>query len=238
MTAYLTIGLPGSGKSLVNSKLFRRLLRRNMGWYKRTKQIRYVYSNIKVSEKWEKNHPGAAQFVKYWDNPMDLIVLKDVDVIWDEIARHLDSRDWKDLNPKFKKWIQEHDKLGIEIYANSQSPMQVDVMFRRNCEQVYRVYKLFGSRRPSPTKLPVRFIWGLLLIRRLKRVSFGHEEDEEEYEPEFLSFPQFRWIDRRTCEFFDTRQQIDFKYPPFEHIQRFCELHSSGECKHMKVDHL
>lgn len=237
MSAYLTIGLPHHGKSLFSAKEMRRLLRRNLRWLKRTGQVRFVYSNLKVSEKWALKHQEALQLVRYWEDPMDLVVLQDVDIIWDEIARHIDSRDWTNLNPRLKKFIQEHDKLGIDIYANTQSPMQVDVMFRRNCEEIWRITKILGSRRPSPTKPPVRFIWGVCMLRRLKRVSFGKEEDQEEFESELFSIPRFLLIDRQTCEFFDTRQQISNKPTPLEHSERFCpvpncQYHRAGKIMH------
>jgi len=245
MSAYLIIGLPHHGKSLESAKQMRKLLRRNIRWYK--KQVkkwnnnkkykinwtgeepkkRLVYANLKVSEKWlnNKRHELAQSFIRYWDDPMELIDVHDADIIWDEIARALDSRDWANLSPKLKKFIQEHDKVGVDIYANTQSPMQVDVMFRRNCEKIWRVTKLMGSARPSPTKPPTRFIWGICFLRELERVSFGKEEDQEQFKAPFFTlfyFFNLRWIDRATCEFFDTRWRIKGHYPPFEHIERSC----------------
>lgn len=232
MSAYLIIGLPGSGKSLVSAKIMMGLLRRNINWYKKTGKIRYVYSNLKVSEKWKNGHLKANEFVKYWENPMELVGIEDVDIVWDEIARHIDSRDWGNLNPKLKRFIQEQDKVGIDIYANTQSPMQVDVMFRRNCEQIWRVSKLCGSRRPSPTRIPSRIIWGICYLRKLERVSFGKEEDQEEFEPNFWAWPHLRWIDPKTCNFFDTRQKIPYNYPPLEHIKRNCPKCGLEHIKH------
>lgn len=234
MSSYMIIGLPGHGKSFLTARLFKKLLRRNLAWFKKSKQKRLIYSNLIPSEKWQKEHEYANSFIRYWSDPQELVELEDVDIIWDEIARHIDSRAWQTLNPKLKAFIQETDKRGIELYANSQSPMQVDVMFRRNCEQIWRVTKLIGSRRPSATRPPVRVIWGILWVRRLKRVAYGKEEDEEEFEAEIFQFPVFRWIGRNIVDFFVTRQKISVYYPPFEHIERSCrEL----TCNHSKIIH-
>lgn len=237
MSAYLIIGLPHHGKSLESAKQMWKLIRRNAKWEKSTGQLRLIYSNLKISDKFTQKYPEVERYVRYWDDPMELIGKEDIDIIWDEIARHIDSRDWTNLNPKLKKFIQEHDKVGIDIYANTQSPMQVDVMFRRNCEEIYRITKLLGSRRPSPTRPPVSIIWGICILRRLKRASFGKEEQDEEFEPELFAIPNFRWIDRFTCELFDTRQKINAHYPTLEHIERFCEdpnclFHKKGRVSH------
>jgi len=224
MSAYLTIGLPHHGKSVDLAKNFKGLLTRNLRWFKRGLPPRYIYSNLKIKESWIKKHEGKRFLIKYWDNPMELTDLQDCDIIWDEIARHLDSREWEKLHPKVKKFIQEHDKVGCDIYCNTQSPMQVDVMFRRNCEEMWRITRIAGCGRPSPTRPPVRVIWGLYMKRKLARVSFGKEESEEEFEPPMFGIPKFRWVDPDTCSFFDTRQKIQAHYPPLEHIEQSCDV--------------
>lgn len=225
MSSYLFVGRPGHGKSLATAKLFMKLLRRNMAWFKRTGKMRLIYSNMVLTSKWSNNarHSRALEFIRYWSSPMELIGLEDIDVIWDEIARHLDSRNYKELNDKIKTFVQEHDKMGINIYANTQRPNQVDVMFRSNCEDIWRVTKWLGSRRPSPTRIPSRWIWGICILRRLKRESFSKEESDEEYEVEFMSFPRFMWISKYKTDFFDTRQRIIYQHAPLEHILQFCK---------------
>ena len=46
-------GIPGSGKSLWTADKILWLLKRNLKWWKKTGVVRYVYSNIKMSEKIE-----------------------------------------------------------------------------------------------------------------------------------------------------------------------------------------
>lgn len=242
MSTFLIVGLPHHGKSFETAHDFRRLLRRNIKWYKKTGIKRLIYSNLRVSETYFSKYPETREFIKYWENPAELVQIKDADIIWDEIARILDSRNFANLSEKVKAFIQEHDKVGCDIYANTQAPNQVDIMFRRNCEEIWKITKIIGSRRPSPTKPPVKFIWGIFWLRKLKRASFGKEEDQQEFEPQlaFGLIPVFwlRWLDKETCRFYDTRQVIRAKPAPLEHIERFCEdmnckLHHYGKLSHV-----
>lgn len=236
----MTIGLPHHGKSFESARQLIRLIRRNHKWFKKSGIKRFVYSNLVVNEQFFEKNSEFREYIKYWKHPIELVDLQDVDIIWDEIARHLDSRAWDRLSFKIKTLIQEHDKMGIDIYANTQSPMQVDIMFRRNCESIKRIWKIFGSRRPSPTKPAVRFIWGLCQLLELDRSSYSSEESGEKYKLSWwgiLDPGNYRWIDRFTCSFFNTRQQIRGNLPPLEHIERFCEdkmcsLHTLGKVIH------
>lgn len=223
----LDIGLPGHGKSVELAKKFKILLKRNYRWFKRGIPIRYIWSNLMVNEEWFKKGKNEKYrfLIKYWDNPMELIDVKDCDIIWDEIARHLDSRDWEKLHPRIKQFIQEHDKDGNHIYCNTQTPMQVDVMFRRTCHFMWRITRIAGCRRPSRTMPPVRLIWGLYIKRQIARVSFGKEESEEQFETspwDWLKLWNLSWVDPDTCMFFDTHQKIKAHYPPLEHIEQSC----------------
>jgi len=76
-----------------------------------------------------------------------------------------------------------------------------------------------------PQKPPVRIIWGFYIKRQLTRDSFSKEEDEQQFEAStwgFLKFWNLSWVDPDTCNFFDTRQKIDGKIPPLEHIEQSC----------------
>jgi len=241
MSAYLLIGLPGHGKSFLAARQVNTLLWRNYKWYKKTGNIRYVCSNLKINDWFFEKHPDLKEFIRYWSDPRELVDLMDVDVVWDEIARHLDSRMWADMDPDVKALIQENDKIGIDIYANTQSPMQVDIMFRRNCEWIKRVWKLIGSRRPSPTRPAVKYIWGCIIVQKLKRETFHKEEPDEEYEKEWLWMfnpLNYAWIDNLTCKFFNTRQRIiRGVFPPLKHAIRYCEKNDCELHKHGKIIH-
>lgn len=226
MASHEIIGIPDSGKSYYTAVIFKRLLKRNWKWWKKSGKKRKILSNLKVSEKWlnHKSREKYKEFIEIWEDPSELIKRENVDIIWDENATDMESRDWEHLDKDIKSFIQQHDKNGIDIYANTQAPMQVDVMFRRNCKSMVQVTKLFGNRRPHPTKPPVKWIWGLIMIRKLKRVSFSKEEDKQEFEPIawYMMLWAFEWITRDTCEFFDTHQKIYAHTPPLKHVVQTC----------------
>lgn len=225
------VGLPGHGKSLISAKKLRWILFRNWRWYKKTGKIRKIYSNLKLSPVWEKRYPGFLEY--YWD-PIQLVHLEDVDIFIDEVARYFDARDWEKLLPEVKTFLQEHDKVGINIYANTQVPLSVDVAFRRLCENIFCVTKIVGSRRPSPTRLPVKIIWGFVWIRRIKRASFHKEIQDAQFETELFSIPRIAWIGRSACALYDTRQKIrPGAIQPWKHIEKPCEKPGCTTHKHV-----
>lgn len=237
MSIYFIVGLPHHGKSLYSAWKMQKILRRNKRWYKKTGKFRKVYTNlildVKVIDKWK-------DYIVYWNDPLEISKLEDVDIFWDEVARHLDARDWDKLPIALKDFLQQHDKVGVDIYANTQTPMQVDIAFRRLCEGMWHIQKWFGSRRPSHTKPPVSYIWGLCVLRKVKRSSFSKELDMAEYEHEWLGIPfMFLWIDKWLCRWYDTRAKIiQGAYPLYQHIERNCEDIHCVLPAHKRIMHL
>ena len=219
-------GIPGSGKSLWTADKILFLLRRNLRWWKKTGQVRYVYSNIKLSEKVENEYGNLLQ---YWDSPDQLVRLRDVDIVWDEIATHLDATQWMNLSLEVKRFLQQHRKRGIDIYGNTQEFVMIDVAMRRLTQKVYYLNKLFGSRDPSPTRPPVKRIWGLIWIRQVDPLTFDDEGKRKYIGNDFF------WIRRKHIEVFDTRQEIKRgQYPPLKHIVQICE---DPDCEYHRVVH-
>jgi len=220
-------GLPGSGKSVDTAYRALRLLRRNKQWFRKTGQLRKVASNIKFSKRIEDKY---GSYITYWEDPLELCRMKDVDIIWDEIATHLDSTQWQNLPLGVKRFLQQHRKRGIDIFANTQSFKTIDVSMRRLVERLYHLQKLFGSRSPSPTRLPVKFVWGLVLKRLVDPESYEGEKVDYQYK-----MWTFFWLDKKTCEVFNTTQEILIgKYPPLRHMVRECE---DPHCDFQKVIH-
>jgi len=220
-------GLPGSGKSIDTANRAMQLLKRNYRWWKKTGQVRKVISNIKFSEFVEKKY---GSFIGYWDDPLEICAMKDVDIIWDEIATHLDSTQWQNLPLGVKRFLQQHRKRGIDIYANTQSFKTIDVSMRRLVERLYFLQKLFGSRSPSATRPPVRFVWGFVLKRLVDPDSY----EGEKVDYAFKSW-NFFWIDKNAVKVFNTGQEILIgKYPPLRHMIRECE---DPKCDFQKIIH-
>jgi len=230
----IATGLPGSGKSLWTAKVSLELLERNEKlWnkaYKKwsekkyltpedreneTPKARYIYSNIKFSEEIEKKY---GNLVQYWEDPRELVLLRDVDIIWDEVATHLDSTQWANLSLEVKRFLQQHRKRGISIYGNTQEFLMIDISMRRLTQRLYYIVKLFGSPDPSPTLPTVKNYWGLIWIRRVDPLSFDDEGKRKYLSHDFMT------IRKKYVEAYDTRQEIKRGlYPPLKHMEVSCE---------------
>lgn len=241
-------GLPGSGKSLLLADQALWLFNQNKNWFKKANRLhkkgiilyrddqgnpippfpRKVFSNIKfaphIEEKW-------GDYIAYWVDPEELVKVRDADVIWDEVATHLDSTRWADLPLEIKRWLQQHRKYGCNIYGNTQEFLMIDISMRRLTAEVHELHKMFGSRDPSPTRPPVKKIWGLIIKRRVDPLSYDDEGNRK-----YLGWPSFVAIKKRYVSAFDTRQEIPMgQYPPLKHIERKCINYPN--CKHVKLTH-
>lgn len=222
-------GLPGSGKSLKLGQTAIDVLYRNRRWYEKTGIIRPVYTNLKMSPEVEKEFEG---FIVYWTDLRQLTVLRDVDVLIDEVATYFDARLWETLSLEMRRWLAQHRKFGIEIYGTTQDFAQVDKAFRRLTSHLLYLTKLFGSGDISPTKPPPKYIWGMSLLRELDPTVY----DEQKSKFASTGIPRFMFITRARTSVFDTRAEIALsKALPLKHIERECEL---GNCSFHKTQHV
>lgn len=218
-------GAPGNGKSLYTARLAYRLYKRNLKWYKKTGIRRPIYSNLKFSQLFENEAEG---FIFYWSDVSELVRLSDCDVIWDEIATELDSRNFAELSVEMKRFLSQYRKRGIDIYANTQDFSMIDKRARLMISAVYTLNKIIGSRDISTTKPNPKYIWGLILIRRVLNFK---EEDPEKKKYEFI--PSFMLIERHLIDLYDTRQDIPLGKPaPLKHRELYCE---DPNCKYHTV---
>jgi len=221
-------GLPGSGKSLRTAKEILKVLKRNFGYWKKSGIKRELWSNIKISPALEEQYEG---FIKYWEDPEMLVKLRDVDIVWDEIATYLDSTQYANTPLELKRWLQQHRKYGIDIYGNTQDFLMVDIAMRRLTNEVWYCRKMLGSRDKSATRPEVEKPWGLILIRELDSDSFASDKTEYRF-----SGWEFLTIRKKYTDAFDTQQEIrPGKYPPLRHILRAC---ADENCGFEKVVHI
>lgn len=229
-------GLESQGKSLKLAMVAADLLLRNHVWLKKSGVVRPIISNLKFSEEFEKYASDLGIPIKYWVNLDDLVKYEQADIIIDEIGNYFDSRFWQDLSLDVRRWITQGAKCGIEMYGSAQDFAQVDKAFRRLVNSLYEVSKVIGSPRPSPTKPPIKRIWGLCMIKELDPRAY--KEDDKRVVTSFgskIALPRFFFIERRYCEIFDTTQKIERgRYPKLRHEERDCELDS---CSFHKVFH-
>lgn len=239
-------GLPGSGKSLYTADVALQLFRRNKRWYKKETKLydkgifyhhdkegnpippvrRKVHSNIRFAEHIEEEWDD---YIAYWEDPEQLVKMKDVDILWDEVSTHMDSTQWANVPLELKRMLQQHRKRGIDIIGNTQEFLQIDISMRRLVSKVFELHKIIGSRDPSPTRPPVKRIWGLVVKRQVDPLTFDDEGERKYIRSGFFL------IKKKHVYAFDTRQDIQpGKYPPLKHVERNC---IDSNCGHTRIIH-
>jgi len=231
-------GQPGQGKSLYTARKVESLIRRNKKWYVTQQKLglvakkRVIVSNMKFSPAFEKENAG---WFRYWLNLSDLMKERHVDIIWDEIATELDSRNWSLLSDEVKRFLSQYRKRGLEIYANTQDFSMVDGRARIMITSVATLTKVMGSPDPSETRPPPKHIWGLIWIRHVEN---WRETQATKKRYNLLDILNFMPIERRYVEMYDTTQDIEKGVPPpLRHETRYCELHGKA-CGFVRTTHL
>jgi len=208
-------GAPGQGKSLYTAKLIKKLAKRNLKWAVKTGQIRKICTNITLNETFVDDY---REFIHYWKSPTELVQMLDCDVIWDEIATELDSRNFANLPDELKIFLSQYRKRGVDIYANTQDFSMVDARARLMVTRVATLSKMIGSGDPSPTKPPVKRIWGLVAVREVENFKETNPTKKE-----YGWIPSFFFIDRVDIELYDTRQAIFAGQLPIKKLRKQVE---------------
>lgn len=225
-------GPPGQGKSVYTARKAVQLLKRNRRLFTKYGKKRLVASNIKFSADFEAEHRG---WLVYWASLDELIKLRHCDVLWDEIATELDSRNWPLLSADVKIFLSQYRKRGIDIYANTQDFSMVDARARLMITAVKTLKKIAGSPDISTTKPPPKVIWGLVWIRGVQNYK---ETAPEKKKYELLDFFNFMIIEKELTAIYDTTQDIPASPPlAYRHRKRYCELHGIS-CDFSKTEHV
>jgi len=246
-------GLPGAGKSYKLGETLVTILYRNRMYYEKrylawqdymkaadkkripldmriaAPQPRLLYTNLKFKPQVEKEFEG---YIRYWVDLKQLTPLRDCDVAIDEIATYFDARLWETLSLEMRRWLAQHRKFGIEIYGTAQDFAQTDKAFRRLTSDLLYLTKVIGSGDISPTRPAPKYIWGLVMVRRLDPTTY--DEQKSKFQAE--GFPSFMFIGRRGTEIFDTRAEVKMSSAlPLKHIEKECEL---PDCPFHKTIHV
>jgi len=209
-------GPPGQGKSLYTARLTQKLAKRNRKWAEKSGIIRPIRANLYYAPDFLNEFK---EFIFHWERPSDLVQFVDCDVIWDEIATELDSRNFASLSDEVKIFLSQYRKRGIDIYANTQDFSMVDARARLMVTRVATLYKFVGSGDPSPTKPPVKRIWGLIAVREVKNYKETNPAKKE-----YSMIPSFFFIDREDIELYDTRQAIKAGALPPKKLRKYKEI--------------
>jgi len=146
-----------------------------------------------------------------------------VDILWDEIATELDSRNFANLTVELKRFLSQYRKRGVDIYANTQDFSMIDARARLMITRVKTLRKLIGSRDISTTKPPPRFIWGIILIREVE--NFRETDPEKK---KYSLIPSIMLITKDLVSMYDTQQDIPLGRPaPLKHIELCCEFYDT-----------
>jgi len=218
-------GLPGAGKSMMTARILISVLYRNKKYFEKTGIKRKVYHNLSLSLEFKEEFKD---FLEEWSEPTQLIFYRNADVFIDEISTYFDATQWANMPLSVKRWLQQHRKHGVEIYANTQDFGQVDISVRRLTYRLFNLKKVCGSRDISATLPPPRFVWGLITKTSI---------DPKKYDPTLKnveSFPSFLWLSRADISVYDTTAEVlPGKLPPLQHYERVCT-----DCGHVKISHL
>jgi len=227
MSKVIFSGLEGSGKSLKLAMVASEVAFRNAKWLSKSGITRPLWSNMKFSEEFTNYVENELMIpINYWNDLDELIKIENADVFIDEVGNYFDARMWADLSLDVRRWLTQGSKMGVELYGTAQDFAQVDKAFRRLCNDLVHITKVIGSPRPAATKPPVTRIWGICFTRSLD--PQGYDEDKKKFAGSF-SLPGFFFIEKDSCEIFDTSQKIlRSKPPPLKHIDRYCEDNACG----------
>jgi len=236
MSKIIYSGLESSGKSLMLAMRAETVLFRNIRWKEKSGISRPIYTNSPFSERFTEYGKKNGINIYLWKNLDDLILVRDADIFIDEIGTYFDSRFWADLSQDVRRWIQQGAKMGIELYGAAQDFAQIDIAFRRLTSQLFHITKFIGSARPSPTKPPIKRIWGICHMVELDPKNY------DENKKRFTGATLLNWftgwftIQRKYCELFDTRYFLEkSKTMPYKHIEKFCE---NPDCEFHRTLHV
>jgi len=232
MSIIIYTGLPGSGKTVKLAKKASDLLWRNFRWYQKTGIKRRILTNIELNPEVLALYPPG--FVETWQEPEELVKFRHVDILWDEIATHLDSTQWQNVPLELKRWLQQHRKFGIDLFCTTQDFGMVDISVRRLTSELYKLTKIFGSLDISATRPKIKRVFGLVLCRELDPLAYKPESVDKQKRANFWF--SFVWISKKIVNFFDTTQEIKAGgFPKLKHIEREC---ADLDCKYHKVIHV
>jgi len=251
MAITIVTGLPGASKSYDCTLKAEEWIRRNRRWFEKTGVKRPLRSNLVFSDKFTNwandmstlkpkvNPKELDQFtqqwnrerkvLEYWEDPEELPLMNDCDVIWEEMGAHVDSRSWEQLPFELRRWLQQHRHRGVNIYGNCQDFADIDVAVRRLVKDLYYLVKVAGSRDPSPTSLPPKMIWGIVIKMQLVP---AHYDTEKKFKGAmWVGIP---WIKREIVERYSMFNDIKpMKPPPLRHTERKCL-----SCGEVKIKHV
>jgi len=218
MGVYITDGNTGNGKSYLASMDFINLLHRNIRWDLQGKLEvrRMTATNIELNPALLEQY---GEYIIQFKDLDQLTGIREADIIFDDMGWYVNARRWATLPDSVTEWFRTHEHYGCEVYGNCQDFKDIDVSIRKLVKSANHVKKVFGSRRPARSKPKVGKIWGILLVRRMVIDTSEKAAASREY----LGIPRLEFVRKKYCNVYSTLQEFQRgKYPPVEHIARYC----------------
>lgn len=240
---------PGNCKSIEQARLSEKLVKE---YYKIQKRYpflrrRYLFTNqeLNLSNKWFKK-AYAEGLLRFWKEPDQLRYcatpkcflgdslhkLHDCDIFCDEGATIFPATG-RSSGDDMKPWQRElctlHRHYSVRIVLLTVDFMAINITARRVAWDAWMMTKVIGSRDPSPSLPPIKFIWGIYNQRRIdvdllkkdaievrlivKESDKTTENSQEEtkrtiYERiKMIGKPRLHLITRHKCSLYDTLQK-------------------------------
>ena len=244
MSCTLNVGLPSSGKTYNMVTRFHEIVLRNNTWYKKKKiqEPRQVWINQRdISKEFLEKYP----FINIYKDIDEIIYLENCDIFIDEVSNYFDARDYQNLSFDSKIFLSQYKKWGNTIFATTQDPMQVDVLFRKKVTAIRYFSKgIFSTGDPTPTKPKIKnpFAWFLLRPATFKYNDKGDLELLITRNPLFLGI---RWTNKKILNLYNRSEKVQkSETPKLKHYEYYCEHyqqkgHEDKKCfsKPVKLTH-
>lgn len=243
---------PGNCKSMEQARITYKLIREYYKIAKKYPNLRkrFVFTNqLLASEIKHRYIKGRKDlFVKayqdgyllHWNQPEELRYcpikncwksdrvhqLHDCDLLCDEGANLFPAtmRNADDDMPMWMKtMLAQHRHRSIRLVLLTHDFMGINISARRLIWEAWAMEKVIGSRDPSPSLPPVRFIWGLYSRRKIDpdlarkeasdvklliKTEKGKSSDEKNDRMKLIGVPRYRYISRFKASLYDTLEDV------------------------------
>lgn len=220
-------GLESAGKSQLMAVHAEKIYRRNVKWIKKRNKLGLEF----VPRTMAFDSPMSKEFITRIENwgmrylffrdLEEILPLDETDIFINEINKFFPARGSDGLTRDQAEFLSQGAKDGVDIYFCSQDFSQCHKQFRFLVNEMYKVTKVFGSRRPCKSSPPVNYIWGLVLYWSLEPSSFQGETAGMTVTGINRLIPSFYWINRRDTELYDTSYKVIGSKPvPLKLVER------------------
>jgi len=220
-------GLESAGKSQLMAVKAFEIYRRNCKWIKirKKKGLPFVprtmaFDSPMSPEFIARVESKGMKYIHFYDLN-DILPLSEIDIFINEINKFFPARGSESLTREQAEFLSQGAKDGIDIYFCSQDFSQAHKQFRFLVNEMYSVYKLFGSMRPVKSGPPVKFIYGLVFIWKIDPRSFRGDTVSMEAVGLSRYFPSLYWINKTDTQLYDTSYKVRGSLlPPIKMVEQ------------------